>query len=119
MEKKKSKLRIREARNGLLFITPWIFGFLVFTLYPCLLYTSVAYDPEDHKYEVPSCEIQAVDTTGAGDSYMGSFVYQFCLKHSNLEDSMKFATRCAAYTCTGIGARFTPTLQQVSEFQAE
>lgn len=50
---------------------------------------------------------------------MGSFVYQFCLKHSNLEDSMKFATRCAAYTCTGIGARFTPTLQQVSEFQAE
>lgn len=34
MEKKKSKLRIREARNGLLFITPWIFGFLVFTLYP-------------------------------------------------------------------------------------
>ena len=30
MEKKKSKLRIREARNGLLFITPWIFGFLVF-----------------------------------------------------------------------------------------
>lgn len=34
MEKRKSKLRIREARNGLLFITPWIFGFLVFTLYP-------------------------------------------------------------------------------------
>ena len=98
------------------FLRKYCKGVLLFTLGKK---GSVAYDPEDHKYEVPSCEIQAVDTTGAEDSYMGSFVYQFCLKHSNLEDSMKFATRCAAYTCTGIGARFTPTLQQVSEFQAE
>lgn len=36
MEKKKSKLKMRETRNGLLFITPWVFGFLVFTLYPIL-----------------------------------------------------------------------------------
>lgn len=36
MEKKRSKLKARETRNGLLFITPWIFGFLVFTLYPIL-----------------------------------------------------------------------------------
>lgn len=34
MKKQTSKLRTREIRNGLLFITPWIFGFLVFTLYP-------------------------------------------------------------------------------------
>lgn len=36
MEKKRSKLKARETRNGLLFITLWIFGFLVFTLYPIL-----------------------------------------------------------------------------------
>lgn len=35
-KKKASKLQKREMRNGLLFIAPWIFGFLVFTLYPIL-----------------------------------------------------------------------------------
>ena len=35
-KKKMSKLKMRETRNGLLFITPWIFGFLVFTLYPII-----------------------------------------------------------------------------------
>lgn len=98
------------------FLRKYCKGVLLFTLGKK---GSVAYDQEDHKYEVPSCEIQAVDTTGAGDSYMGSFIYRYCLQHANLEDSMKFATRCAAYTCTGIGARFTPTLEQVSKLQAE
>lgn len=31
---KMSKLRRREARNGFLFVLPWIIGFLIFTLYP-------------------------------------------------------------------------------------
>ena len=43
MEKKKkgflseytgSRMRRNEARTGLLFVLPWIIGFLVFTLYP-------------------------------------------------------------------------------------
>ena len=29
-----SRMRMHEARNGLLFVLPWIIGFLVFTLYP-------------------------------------------------------------------------------------
>ena len=29
-------MRRREARNGLIFVLPWIIGFLVFTLYPIL-----------------------------------------------------------------------------------
>lgn len=32
-----SRLRRREARNGLLFVLPWIIGFIVFTLYPILM----------------------------------------------------------------------------------
>ena len=31
-----SAMRKREARNGLLFVLPWIIGFLVFTLYPII-----------------------------------------------------------------------------------
>lgn len=34
--KRKSLLRIREARTGLLFVSPWIISLLVFTAYPVL-----------------------------------------------------------------------------------
>lgn len=34
---------------------------------------SVAFDKSDRKITIPSKKIQVVDTTGAGDSYMGSF----------------------------------------------
>ena len=32
----KSIMRRKEARNGLLFVLPWIIGFLAFTLYPII-----------------------------------------------------------------------------------
>lgn len=35
--KKMSRLRAREARNGILFVLPWIIGFLAFTLYPIVM----------------------------------------------------------------------------------
>lgn len=88
-------------------------GLLLFTLGKD---GSVAYDEQGKKYFCPSCEIKAVDTTGAGDSYMGAFIYQYCLQGADVESAMRFATRCAAYTCTGIGARHTPTLKEVENF---
>lgn len=72
---------------------------------------SVAYDEENEKYEIPCCAVKTVDTTGAGDSYMGAFIYRYCLKGDSLEASMKFAALCAGYTCTGIGARCSPRLE--------
>lgn len=77
---------------------------------------SVAYDEQDRKYMVKSCDLEVVDSTGAGDSYMGSFIYQHCLNGMPIEDSMKFATMCAGYTCTGIGARFSPDLKTAQKF---
>ena len=74
---------------------------------------SVAFDKSDRKITIPSKKIQVVDTTGAGDSYMGSFLFSYCLKKKGLKASMEFATTCAAYTCTGMGARFSPTWQEV------
>jgi len=35
-KKKKMSIKNKEARSGLLFVSPWIFGFIVFTLYPIL-----------------------------------------------------------------------------------
>ncbi|QHQ60922.1 hypothetical protein Ana3638_09200 [Anaerocolumna sedimenticola] len=77
---------------------------------------SVAYDKEDNRYEIPCRKINCVDTTGAGDSYLGSFLYSYFLKKDSLENSMKLATDCAAYTCTGIGARYSPTVEQIKNF---
>lgn len=35
-EYKNSRMRMAEAKNGILFVLPWIIGFLGFTLYPIL-----------------------------------------------------------------------------------
>lgn len=74
---------------------------------------SVAYDEKDNKFTCPSKNIKAVDTTGAGDSFMGGMLYSYLLKGESLENSMKFSTACSAFTCQGLGARSTPTLEQV------
>ena len=66
--------------------------------------------------KVQAEKIQTVDTTGAGDSYIGGFIYSYFLEKRELKEAMKFASACAAYTCTGLGARFSPTLEEVKNF---
>lgn len=78
---------------------------------------SVAYDEGDKRHFVPSRLVKVVDTTGAGDSYMGAFIHHFYLKAKGLEEAMEFATCCAGYTCTGLGARYTPTLEQITTWE--
>lgn len=43
LKKKRSKLAYREARDGYLFIMPWIIGFLAFMLGPIVIATSLAF----------------------------------------------------------------------------
>lgn len=76
---------------------------------------SAAYLGNEAKLTVPIKKVNTVDTTGAGDSYMGSFIYSYCLQGKELEDSMRFASVCAAHTCTGFGARFSPKLEEVAD----
>lgn len=87
-------------------------GLLLFTLGSK---GSAAYLENEERCMVPSKNVKAVDTTGAGDSYMGSFIYSYCLKGKGLEESMRFASACAAHTCTGLGARFSPKLEEVAD----
>ena len=86
-------------------------GLLLFTLGD---QGSAAYLGNEAKLTVPIKKVNTVDTTGAGDSYMGSFIYSYCLQGKELEDSMRFASVCAAHTCTGFGARFSPKLEEVA-----
>lgn len=56
--------------------------------------------------------VQAVDTTGAGDSFFGGFLSELLRKeiktqdllNQDYEDILAFACQCGAYTTTGYGA---------------
>ena len=87
-------------------------GLLLFTLGD---QGSAAYLGNEAKLTVPIKKVNTVDTTGTGDSYMGSFIYSYCLQGKELEDSMRFSSVCAAHTCTGFGARFSPKLEEVAD----
>lgn len=74
---------------------------------------SVAFDETDNRISVGPKPVKVVDTTGAGDSYLGGFIYKYFIDGDDLQGSMEFATRCAAFTCGGLGARSCPTLKDV------
>lgn len=55
-----------------------------------------------------------VDTTGAGDSFIGSVLYGICTGMA-LPDTMRLAAVVAACKCTALGARpGLPTRQQLA-----
>jgi sugar/nucleoside kinase (ribokinase family) len=53
--------------------------------------------------EVPSCAIQVVDTTGAGDTWFGGLLTAIA-KGMSLTEAGRFANRAAADCCTALGA---------------
>ncbi|MDR3628689.1 MAG: carbohydrate kinase family protein [Ignavibacteriaceae bacterium] len=65
--------------------------------------------------KVPARKVEAKDTTGAGDSYIGAFMFAFFVKQMGLKQAMEFSTAAASITCKGIGARTSPGLKQVEE----
>ena len=80
---------------------------------------SVGFDEADHRCHADIYPVKAVDTTGAGDSYIGSFMVAYYLRGYDLEKAMRFASACSAYTCTGIGARFSPDSEKAEEIFGE
>lgn len=63
----------------------------------------LAWDGERFCY-VPAFQVQAVDTTGAGDAFHAGFIYGF-LRGWATERSLEFACAAAALNCGGLGAR--------------
>lgn len=62
---------------------------------------------------VPSKKVLAVETTGAGDSFIGGMSYAL-LENMKLEEACKFATRCSAVTVCRYGAQPSmPTLAEI------
>ena len=73
---------------------------------------AVAY--EDGKIEViPAMKVDAVETTGAGDSYIGAVSHSI-VEGKGLIEACKFATKCSAITVCRYGAQPSmPTLEEV------
>lgn len=101
---------LREALN---FLRGYFFGILLITLGG---EGSVAFDEADRETRVSVPKAEVVDTTGAGDSYLGAFIHAYLIAGMPLWEAMKFAACCAAITCGKIGARSGPTLTEAEEF---
>lgn len=69
---------------------------------------------EDGKIEViPAMKVDAVETTGAGDSYIGAVSHSI-VEGKGLIEACKFATKCSAITVCRYGAQPSmPTLEEV------
>lgn len=60
--------------------------------------------------------VKAVDTTAAGDSFIGGFVK--ALNGDNIDEAIEFGTKVSAIAVTRLGAQSSiPTLEEVNEFQ--
>lgn len=61
------------------------------------------YVDEKECFEVPAIRVNAIDTTGAGDSYCGAFVTALS-EAKSVKDAMIFATKASSLTVTKKGA---------------
>ena len=90
---------IADPGQALRALRPWHDGILCVTLG---IQGAMALEG-DRLYHAPAFAVHAVDTTGAGDVFRGSFIYGY-LQGWPLEDTMRFASAAAAVSCTRLGA---------------
>ncbi|WP_105614822.1 carbohydrate kinase family protein [Vallitalea okinawensis] len=54
---------------------------------------------QDNHYQLEPYSVSAIDTTGAGDSFAGGFIYSL-INRKSIEESMKIASACGAIATT-------------------
>ncbi|MDA1000767.1 MAG: PfkB family carbohydrate kinase [bacterium] len=70
-------------------------------------------------YDSPGFEVDAVDTTGAGDAFHAGFLFGV-LQDYGLERTLRFANAVAAMNCRRLGGRAgLPDLQEAETFLSE
>ena len=87
---------------------------------------------QKHKVEVHAVPVRAIDTTGAGDAFMGAALYalieQGCdspaalsqITESDLSRVGSFASKTSALCCTRLGGIVSlPFIAEVNSFQVE
>lgn len=69
----------------------------------------------DKMTRVPAFKVDVVDTTGAGDAFMGGLSYSL-LQGWDFDRAGQMANACAALCCTRLGARAMSRLDEVTAF---
>jgi sugar/nucleoside kinase (ribokinase family) len=68
----------------------------------------------------PGFQVEAVDTTGAGDSFGAGFIYAHKVQGMPLDEALRFANACGALSATGFGGTASqPTATQALSFLKE
>jgi sugar/nucleoside kinase (ribokinase family) len=66
----------------------------------------------DRLYQAPAFQVEAVDTTGAGDVFRGALIVAM-LRGDGPEDMLRFANAAAGISCTRLGAiNGVPSLEE-------
>lgn len=74
---------------------------------------------EGQRFTVPAFPVQVVDTTGAGDSFHGGFLFALCRGYP-LHEAVVFASAVAALKCTCLGGQAgLPSYPQVQRFLSD
>lgn len=73
---------------------------------------------KEQTVHVPAFTVKPIDTTGAGDAFMGGLSFGL-LQKWNLERVGAFANACAALCCTRVGARAMSKYSEVVSFVRE
>ena len=77
---------------------------------------SVLFDENDNIKKYDAYEVEAVDTTAAGDSFIGSFALKIC-ETNNPDEAIKYATVTSAIVVTRQGAQDSiPSPEEIKEF---
>ena len=70
----------------------------------------------DQEVHVPAFKVNAVDTSGAGDAFIGCFAHYY-VQSGDVEAAMKKAVLFAAFSVTGKGTQSSyPSIEQFNEF---
>lgn len=65
---------------------------------------------------IPAIKVKAIDTTGAGDCWIGSFMARLCENGENYEDAAVFANKAAGISVTRKGTSAScPTRDELKE----
>jgi len=73
---------------------------------------------KDIKKHIPSFDVQVVDTTAAGDAFIGGFASAL-LSNKSLEEAVRYGCACGALATTKFGAQPSlPTREEVDRFIA-
>lgn len=68
--------------------------------------------------QIPAIRVNAVDTSGAGDAFIGCFAHYF-VQHGDVESAMRKAALFAGFSVTGKGTQSSyPSIEQFNEFLA-